>query len=190
MNNIASNSPIVREMVFRIISNFQLESKGHRHRIDSEIIPPIPSKIHSRISGFQESIIPIKSNQMVVLPSNPKVQVFNVPRIDTNNMGYGKISPLILDNSIISIEYRGENIPIKINRMGKFLDTNIVLSREEFDNILKHVSEKTRIPITNSVFRVAIDNILFNAVISDEIGRRFLIKKNFQISPDYSEAFK
>jgi hypothetical protein len=179
MNSIASNSPIVREIVFRIISSGEIESPKAKHRIDNEIVPPISSRTHAITRGFQESTL-----KFVPTKKEPVVQQTQILE------GYGRLTSLIRDPSVSTIEYLGEGLAIKIVRMGRIQNTNIFLSNEEVDYILKYLSERTKIPLENKVFRVVIDNLLFNAVISSEIGTRFLIKKNFQISPDYREAFK
>jgi len=188
MNSIANNSPIIREMVFRIISAGEIENTLAKHRIDNDIVPSVSHKTHSLSRGFQESalkiVLPIKHEahiQKTVLHSQ-------APHIILE--GYGRLGGLIQDNSISSIEYLGENLPIRITRLGRIQNTNIILSNEEVESILNYISSRTRIPVGNQVFKVAIDNLLFNAVTSKEVGTRFLLKKNFQISPDYAEAFK
>jgi hypothetical protein len=184
MNSIASNSPIVREIVFRIISSGEIENSREKHRIDNDIVPIMSSKVHALSSGFQESVlkVPIVKQEKPQIVSHP-----NAPPVILE--GYGRLSGLIRDPTISSIEYMGENLPLKINRMGKIQSTNIILYDEEIKSILIYVSSRTKIPIDNQIFKVAIDNLLFNAIISKEVGTRFLIKKNFQISQDYSEAF-
>jgi len=185
MNSIASNSPIVREIVFRIISSGEIENDREKHRIDNDIVPTMSPKVHELSRGFQESVlkVPIVKQEKPQIIAHP-----NAPPVILE--GYGRLSSMINDPSISSIEYIGENLPIKINRMGRIQNTNIILSDEEIKSILIYISSRTKIPIDNQVFKVAIDNLLFNAIISKEVGTRFLIKKNFQISPDYSEAFK
>ncbi len=181
MNSIASNSPIVREIVFRIISSGEIENHKAKHRIDNEIVPTVSTKVHALSRGFQES--------MLKAPVALKTEHVH-PQQGVILEGYGRLSGLIKDPSISTIEYLGEALPIRIMRAGRIQNTNIILSKEETDSILKYVSNRTRIPLENNVFKVAIDNILFNAVISPVVGTRFLIKKNFQISQDYNEAFK
>lgn len=193
MNSIASKSPIVSWMVLQVISSGEIENVGAKHRIDNDIVPAVSQKTHMMSNGFQESVLRIIQPVRVQPQIQPKFS--KQPVIPSQNVhvvldGYGRLSNLIKDNSISTIEYSGENLPLKITRLGKVQFTSIILSSEEVISILNYISSRTRIPIENQVFKVAIDNLLFNAVISKEIGTRFLIKKNFQISPDYSEAFK
>lgn len=195
MNSIASNSPIVREMVFRIICAGEIESIRDKHRIDSEIIPTLSKKTQNMSHGLSESSFKITTPLKIENPiqegfTSQKSKLFPPQTQHVILEGYGRLTGLIRDGSISSIEYLGESLPIKIIRLGKMQNTNIILSNEEVKSLLDYISSRTRIPITNKVFRVALDNILFNAIVSEEIGTRFLIKKNFQISQDYHEAFK
>ncbi|MEI7718231.1 MAG: hypothetical protein WCI72_00050 [archaeon] len=195
MNSIASNSPIVREMIFKIICAGEIENSLDKHRINNEMVPTVSQKTHVLSRGFQESTLKIAPT---LKTEKPIQQVpFKKPiaplQVQTNHApleGYGRLTSLIRDGSISTIEYLGEGQPIKVTRLGKVQSTNIILSKEEVTSLLNYVSERTKIPVANKVFKVALDNILFNAVSLEELGTRFLIKKNFQISQDYSEAFK
>lgn len=195
MNSIASNSPIVREIVFRIISSGEIINTKDKHRIDSNLVPMVSQKTHMHSRGLQESVLKI-TPQITIEKNFQHAPISNRPTfIPQQNPsvileGYGRLSSLIRDNSISSIEYTGDGQPIRINRLGKIQNTNIFLSKEEIKSLMEYVSTRTRIPVTNKVFKVAIDNILFNAMVLEDIGTRFLIKKNFQISQDYNEAFR
>ncbi|MCX8158824.1 MAG: hypothetical protein N3D20_00825 [Candidatus Pacearchaeota archaeon] len=88
-----------------------------------------------------------------------------------------KLEPLIKDPTIQTIECPGENKPIIINRFGSIQTTSITLNKEEIDNVLKELSEKTRIPLTTGVFKVAYGSIIFTATISEFVGTRFIIQR-------------
>jgi hypothetical protein len=181
MNSIASKSPIVRWMVLNVISSGEIEVPKARHRIDNEMVPSLSHRTHHLSRGFQESKFQINPHNSSIEHPVQQQAVLG---------GYGRLTPLINDPAVNSIESPGENLPIKIIRLGRPIITTIVLSQIEIDSILKYVSERTRIPLENQVFKVAIDNILFNALVSKELGTRFMIKKNFQISKNYEEAFR
>jgi hypothetical protein len=193
MNSIASKSPIVSWMVMQVISSGEIENTPAKHRIDNDVVPVISQKTHMMSSGFQESVLKVIQPVRIEPQIQPKFSKQVAPPVQNIHVildGYGRLSNLIKDNSISTIEYSGENLPLKITRLGRTQLTNIILSNDEVNSILNYISSRTRIPIENQVFKVSLDNFLFNAVISKEIGTRFLIKKNFQISQDYSEAFR
>ena len=236
MNSIAHHSPIVQEMVLRILLQADFESAKDRHRIDSDMVPNISEKIHKDINNFQESTslsenskteekisvvyeaqtVPSKiiSPPKIVSRLSPNIELqarkFAPRRLNAQKLGqeigqhqaqifqkniqqggYGKLTPMINDPSISHISL-GANNQIKIVKRGREQLLNITLTQEEVNTILKYLSEKSRIPFDaeGGVFRVAVDNMLFNAIISKELGTRLMIRKNFQVSPDIREAFQ
>jgi len=108
--------------------------------------------------------------QKIAITPAPPVQAAPIVSLE-------KIAPLLKDPTIQSIECIGENKPITINRFGAIQTTNISLSKEEINNILKELSEKTRIPLTTGVFKVAYGPIILTAIISEFVGTRFIIKR-------------
>lgn len=197
MNSVASNSPIVREMILSIISMGELNNVRERHRINNDIVPHVSRKTQLIESGFQESIIkPITNSHLAHIKKTPeKISVTKTHQSSDITEptqilgGFGRLINLINDPLVSTIEYTGERLPIRINLNGRLQNTRIFLSGEEVKSILDYVSKKTKIPFENQIFKVMIDNVLFNAIVSSKMGVRFLIRKNFQISHDYREAF-
>lgn len=192
MNSLMSKSPIVQELVIRIIRARTFENYGEMHRIDGEIIPPT-SKIQAKSLGLKESVLGSMKTSFLAqkgTSQNYPLSKSIPPQFGEILPGYGRLTPLIEDPSVSSIEFTDIRTPIKIITLNRVINTNIFLSLEEASSILKYISQRTRIPATNHVFKVAIDGLLFNAISSEELGTKFLIRKNFQISPNYSEAFR
>lgn len=90
---------------------------------------------------------------------------------------YGKITPLLNDPSVSVIECQGQGKPVMIVRGGHKQPTRIILSEKDISQILEKVSEVAHIPIMEGVFRAAVDTFNINAVISEMIGSRFVIRK-------------
>ena len=90
---------------------------------------------------------------------------------------YGKIMPLLNDASVSTIECQGAGKALMIIRAGQRQITRISLSAGEIKDVLDKVSETVHIPILEGVFRAAVDNFSLNAVVSEIIGSRFVIKK-------------
>jgi len=63
--------------------------------------------------------------------------------------------------------------------------TNIILNKEEIDQIIKKFSETAKIPLYEGIFRVVVGKLILSAIISDVIGSKFIIKKMM-----YSPGFK
>lgn len=194
MNSIAHQSPIVREIVWRIIARTDFENTKDKHRIDSDSVPHIPHQIHTQ-RNFQESILQhtrtqedSKSMQYTVKPIiKPQI---TQPIQQTIPAGYGKLTALINDPTISHISCKGPETQIVVIRRGRDQPVNVVLSQEELDSLLKFVSERARIPLVEGIFKVDVDNMLFFAVIEKGRGTTLMIKKNFQISSDLREAFQ
>jgi len=109
-------------------------------------------------------------------PKLPKSLQYLKP-IPTNlQINLGKLDPLINDPLVSSIECNGPDEKI-IVRVPAAKPTNITLSKEEIDEIIKKFSEATKIPVQEGVFRVAFGRLVFSAIISEVIGSKFIIKK-------------
>ena len=115
----------------------------------------VPSKI---VESWQKSPIQIPSS------------ILDSPELS-------KIRQLLRDPSVFSVECLGKNKPLMVIRAGQKQRTKISLSGEEISLLLKKFSIESRIPLFDGVFKVAIENLLLNAVISGIIGSKFIIKK-------------
>jgi len=103
------------------------------------------------------------------------------PGVNLIGLGLGKFDFLLSDPSVISIECPGPNKPILVNKNGLVQTSSIMLNKEEIDNIVKEISEKTRIPLLQGVFKAAFGQFILTAIISEFVGTRFLIQKKKQI---------
>ena len=82
------------------------------------------------------------------------------------------------EKTISAIECLGPGVPITIVKMGQRQMTNIILSPKEIREILDEVAEEAHIPLLEGVFRAAVEGFSINAVISEIIGSKFIIKKS------------
>jgi len=98
-------------------------------------------------------------------------------KISIEELNLGKISKLLKDPSVLSIESPGPGKNILVNRAGTIQTTSITLTKNEIDNIMTEISDKTRIPLISGLFKVVLDELLLTAIISDFVGTRFLIQK-------------
>ena len=63
-----------------------------------------------------------------------------------------------------------------IGTMGR-KKTNIFLNEVEVEEVVKRFSKATKIPFHEGVFRVVAGRLIFSAIVSPNIGSKFLIKK-------------
>ena len=59
----------------------------------------------------------------------------------------GKISSILGDPSVFSVESPGPNKNLIVNRAGKVQTSTLKLNKEEIDLVMKEISDKTRIPL-------------------------------------------
>jgi hypothetical protein len=90
---------------------------------------------------------------------------------------YGRINALLNDPSVSSIESSGPGKPIVIIRAGQRQFTKISLNPAETKKLLETVADSAHVPLMEGVFRAAVDNFVINAVVSEMIGSKFVIKK-------------
>jgi hypothetical protein len=142
--------------------------------------PAQPSRMLPLRVVTQPTFLPVEED---LAPKQEEIQ----PTPSTQNLSLrtiynGKIAGLINDPSVLSVECLGPNVPVTVFRLGQKQKTKVVLSKVDIDNMLSEISSQTKIPLSEGVFKVVVNNLMLNAIISDLIGTRFVIKKMFQTS--------
>ncbi len=123
--------------------------------------------------------------QIANMPMASPIPAVNLPPSNRPQGGFampdfislGKLSQLLRDPSVFSVECPGPNKNILVNKSGRLQMTQIILTKEEIDSIMEEISERTKIPIMGGLFKAAMGDVLITAVISDYIGSRFVIQK-------------
>ena len=87
----------------------------------------------------------------------------------------GKLDKFIQDNEVKAIECDGPDTKIKI-RGNKVEETEVMLSEQEINEIIKKIALRAQTEIAKPLFRAQLGNLTFTAIITD-IGSRFLIVK-------------
>jgi len=149
-----------------------------RKRDMSALVAPIPrpqARVAPRAMPPQRMAPPMP--QARAPPVQPMMQMPAAPQGAGLSQDYGKITPLLNDPSVSTIECSGAGKPLMIIRAGQKMGTKISLSAAEIKEVLQKVSDAVHIPLLEGVFRAAVDNFSINAVISEMIGSRFVIKK-------------
>lgn len=121
-------------------------------------------------SPFQPSqrAPPVVQAQRPVLPARGVVH---------EPVNLGKLTNLLLDPSVLSVECPGPSKNVLVNRSGAIQATGLVLTKDEINAIINEISIKTRIPTVPGLFKVAFHDLVITAVISEFVGTRFLLKK-------------
>ena len=120
----------------------------------------------------------IKRPQILKIPEPRLPPRFQYLRpVPTNvQIDLGKLNPLIKDPVVDSIDCNGPDEKILV-RTPKIKKTNIILNKEEIDEIIQRFAQTAKIPIQEGIFKVAVGRLIITAIISSVIGSRFTIKK-------------
>lgn len=124
------------------------------------------------------TIYPIR-RPVLFIPKPKLPQRFNYLRpVPTNlEIDLGKLNSLINDPLVKNIECNGAGQNIVITGTMGRKKTNIFLSKEEINEIIKKISETTKIPLHEGIFSAVAGKLIFSAIISDLLGSKFTIKK-------------
>ena len=168
-------SPIVRAIILSVLKNFRRRFPKERiERIDSELVPRVSEKVRERMMGAGQigrMIKPIELRKplrrIILAPVGyqPAVQ-YNI-----------KIDALLNDASVKVIECPGPGRQFSIFRRGVRQMTKITMTQDEIRQFLERIAQEARIPLIEGIFRIAVDNFIVDAVVSEEIGSRFILKK-------------
>jgi len=172
------------DLVPRVSRRVMQASMKERSIMPQKLIPSIlpPAKPVPLVRP--PVVVPRKKPVLPPIRVAPPIQATRVMVPPTGVMGtgltqdYGRITPLLNDPSVSSIECPGPGKPVTIIRSGMRQFTKIVLTPEEIKGILDKVSDAAHIPLLEGVFRAAVDNFSINAILSEMIGSRFVIKKS------------
>jgi len=91
-------------------------------------------------------------------------------------MNLGKLNPLIKDRQVREIECHGSGKKIIVKTTGVKI-TNIILTKNEINEVIEEFSKAARIPFHEGIFKVAAGRLTISAVISDVVDSKFIIKK-------------
>lgn len=129
-------------------------------------LPPLPIK---KPENIQEQKPQPKPQQTPMFTS--------VSDIKLKQLDLGKISLILRDPTVLSVESPGPGKNLLINKHGIVQPAPIVLGKDEINKIMDEVSVKTRIPLIPGLFKVVLNDTLIIAVVSEFVGTRFLIQK-------------
>lgn len=128
----------------------------------------------------EPKIYPIKrptSPLFIPKPKLPQRFSYLMPVPTNLEIDIGKLNSLIKDPLVKNIECNGPGQNIVVSGTMGRKKTNIFLSKEEIDEIIKKFSETTKIPVHEGLFRAVAGKLIFSAIISALIGSKFTIKK-------------
>lgn len=109
-------------------------------------------------------------------PTLPETMRDLRPMPTQQNIEGGKLNPFLRNPQIRIIECNGPDEPIVIYAPNP-TETQITLTNEDIDELLNFFAKKTNIPVEEGVFKVAYGEFTLTAIVSPEIGTRFVLKR-------------
>jgi hypothetical protein len=141
---------------------------------------PLPQKINEPIQFPKSKILPRKIRRTQLIIPEPKLpehlQYLRPVPAGNAKIDLLKLNPLINDPAVMVIEGNPDEKVRVTGTMGT-KPTGIFLTKEDIDNIINKFSGASKIPINEGIYRVAVGNLNLSAIISKNIGSRFIIKK-------------
>lgn len=139
---------------------------------------PIPSrkpvlKIIPKRKSLRKKFIPIPRSAPK-LP--PRLQYLRpIPR--NVQIDLGPLNSFIQDPMVRSIECNGtdQNLIVRGNMGSK--KTNIILGKEDIDNLIQRFAVSAKIPISEGATRIVLGKLILSAIVSDIVGSKFIIQK-------------
>ncbi|MEX2016952.1 MAG: hypothetical protein WD876_00570 [Candidatus Pacearchaeota archaeon] len=125
-------------------------------------------------------IMPIERRRPMVLripePRLPPNLQYLKPTPHQIEIDIGKLNPFIKDPTVRKIDCNGpaEYITVMVPMP---MHTNIILSKEEIDEVIREFEKKSKIPATEGIYNVVLGRLMFSAIISEVVGTKFSIKK-------------
>ena len=151
-------------------------------------IPPVSQPMPFSLQQMGMRTLPSMSKQ-VTMQLNP-IKIIPVPAIPEKItvLGLLKIDNILEDPGVLTIECPGPNKKLLVFKSGKIQSTDLNLTADEINNIMKDISEKTRIPLMSGVFKAAYGNLIITSVMSEFVGTRFIIQKKPQMPPQQQSS--
>jgi hypothetical protein len=177
-----------KQDIIRLQSIIEWEERGELKKVSKINIEPVSFPKESNLNfangfskpkTFSSNPVPIQKKQSIIIPE-PKLPANMkylkpvpsvIPEIDLF-----KLNPLIKDISVKAIEASPDEKVIVRNENGE-KTTQIVLTEEEIDKIIDQFSKISKIPVTEGIYRVIVDDLTLSAINSNLVGSRFIIKK-------------
>ena len=155
---------------------------------------------HSEIPGKLEFLNPKNERvdrffekrifQPSIQNANPKLRILKIPspRFPKNlqyltpapvriEIDLNELNPLIKNQLIESIECNGPDEKLILNGAKGAKTIDLSLAENQIEAIIQKFSSLTKIPYETGVFNAAYGTLEISAIISEEVGSRFIIKR-------------
>lgn len=158
----------------------ETEIKKELPQVIREKLPLVTKREEINLNQIQRPLMERRSFPRVLRIPEPKLPPrlqYLRPTPTSVQIDLDKLNSLIKDPQVRVIECNGENENIVVKGTMGTKKTNIILNKQEINQVIKNFSEEAKIPFHEGVFRVAIGKLILSAIISEVISSKFIIKK-------------
>ncbi len=99
------------------------------------------------------------------------------PTPTNKEIDLGRLNAFVQDPLVKVIECSGPDENIIVHGSMGTKPTNIILKKEEIDEVIKKFAEAAKIPRDEGVFKAVIGRLILSAIISETVGSKFVIRK-------------
>ncbi|MCX6741915.1 MAG: hypothetical protein NTX24_01930 [Candidatus Pacearchaeota archaeon] len=110
------------------------------------------------------------------IQNNTKNSAFKNSKNAGSFIDLGQLNILINDPETTLMQCDGLNQPLRINKAGKLILTDMALDEREIMDIINKFSLRSQSPITEPIFRASTEHLAITAIISS-LGSKFVITK-------------
>ena len=129
------------------------------------------AKIPKELPFIRRYIGPRRYRRPLLVTPLPVQKIKPVEKLD---LDLGKLNVFVQDFSVSYIECPGADHNIRIKKDNVSTETEIVLTEDEINDIIKKFAEKSNLPTENSL-ETTISGVTIKAIISPFLGSRFIL---------------
>jgi len=114
----------------------------------------------------------------------PQTFQYLKPTPTNTEIDLGKLNAFVQDPLVKVIACNGPDENIVVHGSMGTKPTNIILKKEEIDEIIKRFAEAAKIPQEEGIFKAVFGKLILSAIISEAVGSKFVIRK-IMYAPKY-----
>ena len=114
----------------------------------------------------------------------PQTFQYLKPTPTNTEIDLGKLNAFVQDPLVKVIACNGPDENIVVHGSMGTKPTNIILKKEEIDEIIKRFAEAAKIPQEEGIFKAVFGKLVLSAIISEAVGSKFVIRK-IMYAPKY-----
>lgn len=120
-----------------------------------------------------------RTRPVLRIPETRLPQTFQYlkPTPTNTEIDLGKLNAFVQDPLVKVIECNGPDENIIVHGSMGTKPTNIILKKEEIDEIIKRFAEAAKIPQDEGIFKAVFGKLILSAIISETVGSKFVIRK-------------